>query len=51
MNPILKQNIIDELTKFLNRPPTEGEIMNGQTDSVIMGKIRDKEIAKKEDKK
>ena len=37
-----RQNITDELRKFLNREPSEKEIMNGQNDINIMGKIRDK---------
>lgn len=51
MDSTLRQNIIDELTTLLKRAPNEQEIMNGQTDSITMGKIRDKEIAKKVDKK
>jgi hypothetical protein len=42
MDEILRQNITDELRKFLNREPSEKEIMNGQNDINIMGKIRDK---------
>lgn len=47
MDKILRQNIIDELTILLGRIPYEKEIINGQTDLHIMGKIRDKEIVKK----
>ena len=50
MDPILKQSIKDELTAFLNRAPSEDEIINAQTDPNIMGNIRDKrvEIVKKD---
>jgi len=40
MDPIIKQQITQELTDFLRRPPTENEIMNAQTDPIIMGKIK-----------
>lgn len=36
MDPILKQKITDKLTAFLNREPTENEIINGQTDAHLM---------------
>jgi len=42
MDADLRQKIIEELTKFLNRTPTENEIRNCVTDTIIMGKIRDK---------
>lgn len=38
-----RQNIITELTLYLNRPPTEKEIMNAQADINIMGKVKDKQ--------
>jgi hypothetical protein len=39
MDQELKQNITDELRAFLNREPTEKEIMNGQTDTNIMNRV------------
>ena len=42
MNEILRQNIIEELIKFLNREPSEKEIMNGVNDINIMNKIFNK---------
>lgn len=41
-----RQKITDELTAFLNRPPSENEIMNAQTDINIMGKVKDKQNEK-----
>lgn len=35
--------IIEELTKYLNRPPTEKEIGNSITDINIMGKVKEKQ--------
>lgn len=49
----LRQQIIDTLTVYLNRAPTENEIQNAVTDTITMGKIREKElveIKKKTDK-
>lgn len=40
MDQITRQKIIDELTTYLNRLPSENEIMNCQTDLHIMGRIR-----------
>lgn len=40
MNEELRLRIIGRLTKFLNRPPTESEIMNGQSDSNLMSWIQ-----------
>lgn len=40
MDQITRDKIITELTKFLNREPTENEIQNAQTDTYIMGKVR-----------
>jgi len=34
--------IIEELTKYLNRAPTEQEIMNSQTDINISSKVKDR---------
>ena len=48
MDPILRQNIIDELRKFLKREPSEREIMNGQNDVNIMSKILQEKINKQE---
>jgi len=39
MDSILKQKIIDKLTKFLNRAPHENEIQNGITDATLMNWI------------
>lgn len=39
--------ITEELTKYLNRLPSEKEIMNGQTDINIMAKVKEKQDAKK----
>lgn len=36
MEPILKQKITDKLRAYLNREPTEQEIMNGNTDANVM---------------
>lgn len=41
MDDILKQKITDKLRAYLNREPTEAEIINGQSDSILMGWIRD----------
>jgi len=41
MDTILRQKIINKLTSFLNREPTEDEIVNGQSDTNLMGWIRD----------
>ena len=43
MDTILKNKIKDKLSKFLNRQPSDDEIINAQNDIVIMGKIRDDE--------
>lgn len=40
MDTNTRQKITDELRLFLNREPTEKEIMNGQTDINIMHKVR-----------
>lgn len=45
MDDILRQKIITKLTIYLNRPPTEIEIMNGETDTILMGWIRDDNAA------
>ena len=34
-----RQFITEELTTLLNRAPTENEIQNGQTDTLIMGRV------------
>lgn len=44
MDELLYNSIRDELTKLLNREPTEQEIYNGQTDIHIKQKIQDKKI-------
>lgn len=46
MNDTLKQNITEELTLYLNRTPTENEIMNAQADINIMSKVQARENAK-----
>lgn len=53
MDPILKNKITNKLRAFLNREPTESEIINGQTDSNLMGWIvqEDVEAQKVENKK
>lgn len=40
MDTNTRQKITDELRLYLNREPTEKEIMNGQTDINIMHKVR-----------
>ena len=44
MDQALRTSIVTELTLYLNRPPTEQEIMNAQTDVNIMVKVKDKEV-------
>lgn len=44
MNPKLKKEIRKELKIFLNREPTEKEIINSQNDFIIIGRIRDRKI-------
>jgi len=39
MDTQTRQFITEELTTLLNRVPTENEIQNGQTDTLIMGKV------------
>ena len=39
MDTQTRQFITDELTTLLRRAPTENEIQNGQTDTLIMGKV------------
>ncbi|MBP9771462.1 MAG: hypothetical protein KBD16_00845 [Candidatus Pacebacteria bacterium] len=53
MDPTLKDKITDKLRAFLNREPTESEVINGQTDSNLMGWIvkEDIEAQKVENKK
>lgn len=41
MDQILRQKITDKLREFLGREPIESEIVNGQTDQILMGWIRD----------
>lgn len=48
MEPELRQDITNELRKELNREPSEKEIMNGQTDTNLMGKILIKRQKKSE---
>ena len=48
MNQELRQQITYELRVFLNREPSEKEIMNAQTDINIMGKVREKKQIKLE---
>lgn len=36
MTPELRTKIIDKLRIFLKREPKENEIVNGQTDSILM---------------
>lgn len=44
MDPTLRQKIYNKLKKFLNREPTENEIINGQTDSTLMGWIHNDDL-------
>ena len=39
MSPTLRAKIIIVLTAYLNREPTESEIINAQTDVIIMSKV------------
>lgn len=39
MDPQLRQDITDELAILLNRPPTEQEVQNGQTDTYVMQQV------------
>ena len=39
MDTQTRQFITEELTALLKRAPTENEIQNGQTDTLIMGKV------------
>jgi hypothetical protein len=39
MNPTRRNNIITVLTAMLNRAPSENEIQNAQTDTVVMGRV------------
>lgn len=50
MTPELRTKITDKLTKFLNRAPQEHEIINAQTDSILMGWVRDEEIVAQKEK-
>jgi hypothetical protein len=42
MNQELKNRIHDELKEFLNREPSENEIINAQTDSGIIVKVKER---------
>jgi uncharacterized protein YjgD (DUF1641 family) len=48
MTPETKQKITDKLKTFLNREPTEAEIINSQNDIRLMSWIRDDEIKEKD---
>ena len=48
MDNDIRQKSIEELTKYLNRAPTETEIMNSQTDINIMTKVKDRQQKEKE---
>ena len=39
MDTQTRQFITEELTTLLQRAPSENEIQNGQTDTLIMGKV------------
>lgn len=39
-----RQKITKKLREILKREPTEGEIMNGQTDYLLMAQILEEEI-------
>ena len=41
MNQDTRQAIITVLTAFLNRPPSEAEIQNCQTDVLMMNKVNE----------
>lgn len=41
MNQQTKTDIIQVLSNYLGREPTDDEIINSQTDIIIMGKVRD----------
>lgn len=43
MDTDTRTKIIEELTKYLNRPPSEREVMNAQTDINIMSKVKEKQ--------
>lgn len=45
MDPILKQKITDRLRLYLNREPSENEIINGQNDSNLMQWIGHNDVA------
>ena len=40
MDTNTRSKIIEELTTLLNRAPSENEIINGQTDTYIMGRVQ-----------
>lgn len=44
MNQQLQIDITQVLTNFLNREPTIDEVINAQTDIIIMGKVRDLQL-------
>ena len=44
MNQELHDKIKEKLTVFLNREPTENEIINSQNDPIILGQVRDDEV-------
>lgn len=41
MDDILRKKIADKLRNYLNREPSESEIINGQNDTILMGWLRD----------
>lgn len=49
MDEVLRQKITDKLTTFLNRAPSESEIINGQTDSTLMQWIAQDDAAAQND--
>lgn len=44
MDNILKNKIKDKLTKFLNRQPSENEVLNAEKDTNIREQIRNDEM-------
>lgn len=48
MDQDTRDKIIEELTAFLNRAPSENEIMNAQTDTLIIGRVKSRQIEEKD---
>ncbi len=49
MDPILRQKIYDKLLTYLNREPSENEIINGQNDANLMHWIAQDDVAAQND--